>query len=164
MAGSTAAELKKCFTKKSGKGDLASAWCVARPAQVEQWRAQFALGESVPIGGAFAGPFPPLCPYAVACWHEHHRKVFLGHASTWKCRLRFDKGDYRGQGCGGAGRVLPHWTAASARRRKSGCVRKPGNRQRKATLVAKPYRQELSAAYAPLMDPVSARVGHKRGV
>ena len=66
MAGSTVVELKKRCTKKGGKGDLASAWCVARLAQVEQWRAQFALGESVPIGGAFAGPFPPLFPYAIA--------------------------------------------------------------------------------------------------
>ena len=66
MAGSTVAELEKLCTKKSGKDDLASAWCAEWPAQVEQWRAQFALGESVPIGGAFAGPFPPLFPYAIA--------------------------------------------------------------------------------------------------
>ena len=66
MAGSTVAELKKRYTKKSGKDDLTSAWCAARPAQVEQWRALFTLGESVPIGGAFAGPFPPLYPYAIA--------------------------------------------------------------------------------------------------
>ena len=91
MAGSTVAELKKRCTKKSGKDDLASAWCVARLAQVVQWRAQFALGESVPIGGAFAGPFPPLYPYAIAWWDEHHRKIRLGHASKWECRLRFDK-------------------------------------------------------------------------
>ena len=70
MAGSTVAELKKRFTKKSGKDDPASAWCAARLAQVEQRRAQFALGESVPIGGTFAGPFPPLYPYATAWWDE----------------------------------------------------------------------------------------------
>ena len=34
MAGSTVAELKTRCTKKSGKGDLASAWCIARLAQV----------------------------------------------------------------------------------------------------------------------------------
>jgi hypothetical protein len=51
MVGSTVAELKKVSTTKSGKGDLASAWCIARLEQVEQGREQFALGESVPIGG-----------------------------------------------------------------------------------------------------------------
>jgi len=66
MNGSTMAELKKLRTKKSGKGDFASAWCVARLVQVGQWRTQFALGESVPIAGAFAGPFSPLYPYAVS--------------------------------------------------------------------------------------------------
>ena len=87
MAGSTVAELKKRCTKKSGKGDLASAWCADRLTQVEQWRAHFALGESVPIGGAFAGAFPPLCPCAIAWWDEHHRKIRLGHASKWGCWL-----------------------------------------------------------------------------
>ena len=33
---------------------------------------------------------------------------------------------------------------------KGGCVLRPGNRQRKATLAAKPYHPELVAAYAPL--------------
>jgi len=47
---------------------------------------------------------------------------------------------------------------------KGGCVRKPGNRQRKATLVAKPYNPELAAAYASLMDPTSARAGLKGSV
>ena len=94
MAGSTVAELKKRCTKTGSKDDLASAWCVARLAQVEQWRAQFALGESVPMGGAFAGPFPQLYPYAVAWWDEHHRIIRLGHASKWECRMRFDKDDH----------------------------------------------------------------------
>jgi len=91
IAGSSVAELKKRCTKKSGKDDLASAWCVARLAQVVQWRAQFALGEKVPIGGPYTGDFPPLYPYAIAWWDEHHRKIRLGHASKWECRLRFDK-------------------------------------------------------------------------
>ena len=112
--------IERAHTTANGRDDgvLASAWCVARPAQVEQWRAQFELGESVPNGGAFAGPFPPLYSYAIAWWDEHHRKIRLGHASKWECRLRFDKGDHRGQGYGGAGRVLPHGTAAPARRRQ----------------------------------------------
>ena len=118
MAGSTVAELKKRCTERSGKDDPEFAWCVARPAQVEQWRAQFALGESVPIGGAFAGPFPPLYPYAIAWWDENHRRIYLGHASKWECRLRLGRGNYRGQGLGGAGRVLLHGTAAPARRRQ----------------------------------------------
>ena len=113
IAGSSVAELKKRCTKKSGKDDLASAWCVARLAQVVQWRAQFALGEKVPIGGPYTGDFPPLYPYAIAWWDEHHRKIRLGHASKWECRLRFDKDDHRGQGCG-AGRVLPHGPAEAA--------------------------------------------------
>ena len=125
MAGSTVAELKKRYTKKSGKGDPASAWCVARPAQVEQWRAQFELGESVPIGGAFAEPFPPLCPYAIAWWDTGRRH-----------RRADGKGD---------------------------CVRKPGNRQRKAKLVARPAHPELAAAYAFLVDSASARAGLKGG-
>jgi len=44
------------------------------------------------------------------------------------------------------------------------CTRKPGVRQRKATLVAKPYHPELVAACASLMDPASARAGLKGGV
>ena len=47
---------------------------------------------------------------------------------------------------------------------KGDCIRKPSLRQRKATLVAKPYHPELAAAYAPLMDPASARAGLKGGV
>jgi len=46
---------------------------------------------------------------------------------------------------------------------KVDCTRKPSARQRKATLVAKPYHPELAAAYAPLMDPASARAGLKGG-
>ena len=44
---------------------------------------------------------------------------------------------------------------------KGDCTRKPGVRQRKATLVARPYLLELAAAYASLMDPASARAGLK---
>ena len=44
------------------------------------------------------------------------------------------------------------------------CTRKPSVRQRKATLVAKPYHPELAAAYASLMGPASARAGLKGGV
>ena len=47
-------------------------------------------------------------------------------------------------------------TSSTAHRRADGkgdCVRKPGNRQRKATLVAKPYHPELAVAYVSLMDP-----------
>ena len=36
-------------------------------------------------------------------------------------------------------------------------------RQRKATLVAKPYHPQLAAAYASLMDLASARAGLKGG-
>ena len=43
------------------------------------------------------------------------------------------------------------------------CTRKPSVRQRKATLVARPYHPELAAAYAPLMGPASARAGLKGG-
>ena len=46
---------------------------------------------------------------------------------------------------------------------KVDCTRKPGVRQRKAALVAKPYHPQLAAAYASLMDPASARAGLKRG-
>jgi len=46
---------------------------------------------------------------------------------------------------------------------KGDCTRKPGVRQRKATLVARPYHPQLAAAYAFLMDPASARAGLKRG-
>jgi hypothetical protein len=42
-------------------------------------------------------------------------------------------------------------------------TRKPSARQRKATLVAKPYHPEPAAAYASLMDPASARAGLKGG-
>ena len=47
---------------------------------------------------------------------------------------------------------------------KGDCTRKPSVRQRKATLVAKPYHPELAAAYASLMDPGSARAGLKGGM
>ena len=47
---------------------------------------------------------------------------------------------------------------------KGDCTRKPSVRQRKATLVAKPYHPELAAAYASLMDPASARAGLKGGM
>ena len=47
---------------------------------------------------------------------------------------------------------------------KGDCVRKPGNRQRKATLAVGPYHPELAAACASLMDPASARAGLKGGV
>jgi hypothetical protein len=40
---------------------------------------------------------------------------------------------------------------------------KPGVRQRKAALVAKPHHPQLAAAYAYLMDPASARAGLKGG-
>ena len=46
---------------------------------------------------------------------------------------------------------------------KGDCTRKPGVRQRKATLVARPYPLGLAAAYASLMDPASARAGLKGG-
>ena len=46
---------------------------------------------------------------------------------------------------------------------KVDCTRKPGVRQRKAALVAKPYHPQLAAAYASLMDPASARAGLKGG-
>ena len=46
---------------------------------------------------------------------------------------------------------------------KVDCTRKPGVRQRKAALVARPYLLELAAAYASLMDPTSARAGLKGG-
>ena len=81
VASSTVAQLKRCYTKNSGRDGLASAWCATRLAQVEQWRAQFALGGTVPIGEGFTGLFPPLCPYAIAWWDKHHRKARLGHTS-----------------------------------------------------------------------------------
>jgi len=45
--------------------------------------------------------------------------------------------NHRGQGRGGAERVLPHGPAVAGR--LGDCTRKPRVRQRKATLVAKPY-------------------------
>ena len=44
------------------------------------------------------------------------------------------------------------------------CTWKPSVRQRKATIIARPYRPELAAAYASLLDPASARAGLKGGV
>jgi hypothetical protein len=47
---------------------------------------------------------------------------------------------------------------------KGDCTLKPSVRQRKATLVARPYLLELAAVYASLIDPASARAGLKGGV
>jgi len=66
------------------------------------------------------------------------------------------------------GRVVPDEYYRTGRRwrrvdDKVDCTRKPGVRQRKAALVAKPYHPQLAAAYASLMDPASARAGLKGG-
>jgi hypothetical protein len=45
---------------------------------------------------------------------------------------------------------------------KGDCTRKPGARQRKATLVAKPIHPDLEAAYKALMNPASTREGLKK--
>ena len=49
------------------------------------------IGREGAIGGPYTGDFPPLYPYAIAWWDEHHRKIRPGHARKWECRLRFDK-------------------------------------------------------------------------
>jgi len=81
-----------------------------------------------------------------------------------------------GAGCGSTrkatearGAVVPDEFYRTGRRHrrtdgKGDCVRKPGNRQRKATLAVGPYHPELAAACASLMDPASARAGLKGGV
>jgi len=91
VAESPMCKLGKRGTKKSGKDDLLSDWCVARLAQCDQWLAQFRLGHTVPPGAAYPGPFPPYHVHAIAWWDEHHKKIRLGHASKWECRLRFDE-------------------------------------------------------------------------
>ena len=70
--------------------------------------------------------------------------------------------DHRGQGRGDE----LYRTGRRYRRvdDKGDCTRKPSVRQRKATLVARPYHPELAAAYASLMDPASARAGLKGGM
>ena len=45
---------------------------------------------------------------------------------------------------------------------KGDCTRKPGVRQRKGTLAAKPYYPDLEAAYKALIDPATARTGLKK--
>ena len=42
------------------------------------------------------------------------------------------------------------------------CTRKPGVRQRKGTLAAKPYHPDPAAAYKAPMDPATARTGLKK--
>jgi hypothetical protein len=45
---------------------------------------------------------------------------------------------------------------------KGDCTRKPGVRQRKGTLAAKPYHPDLAAAYKALVNPATARTGLKK--
>ena len=82
--------LQKRATKKSGKEDTELPWCKSRLAQCRQWLKQFELGKSVPIGAVHISEFPPLYIHAIAWWDEHHRKIRLGFASKFECRLRFD--------------------------------------------------------------------------
>jgi hypothetical protein len=58
-------------TKKSGKGDLASDWCVARNTQCEQLLALFELDEAVPPGAACE--FSPCHVLAIAWWDERQK-------------------------------------------------------------------------------------------
>eukprot|EP01034_Spumella_vulgaris_P034523 gene34523-42580_t len=80
-------------TKKSGKDDPETAWAMARLAQMQQLKTQFAMGKLLPndpVLVAFrANPLnpPPIKIDNVVFWDEKHHKIRLGHASKTETQV-----------------------------------------------------------------------------